>query len=151
MTPIAQDEDLEPDAFREAVMAELLRHNIAEVTIVFDGSGDEGQIESITCTQLDGNKGSLDFPAKIPGTTITGGEPVWNPLSRRYVTEPVDRPSTMVKILDEWAYELLDETGVDWVNNEGGYGEIVISPATNSICCTMNTRIIDTETSCHEL
>jgi hypothetical protein len=151
MTPSAQDEDLEPDAFREAVMNELLRHDIAEVTIVFDGSSDEGQIESITCTQRDGSKGSLDFPAKIPGTIIPGGETVWNPLSGRYATEPVDRPSTMAKVLDEWAFELLDETGVDWVNGEGGFGEIVIAPATNLIRCTMNARIIDTETSRHEL
>jgi hypothetical protein len=144
-------ENHNPDTFRAAVMAELVCHGIAEVTITFDGSGDEGQIESIGCTKLDGTEGSLDFAVNIPGKVISAGARVWNSQSRQYVTEPSDRSLTMAEVLDEWSYELLDQTGVDWVNNEGGCGEIIITPAANSIRCDMHARFIDTVSSHHEL
>lgn len=132
-------------------MRALLRHDIAEVIIEFDGAGDEGQIERIRCTRLDGSEGSLEFPSDIPGTMIPAGTRVWNSQARQYVTQPTDRPAAMAHVLDEWGYELLDATGVDWVNNEGGFGAIVISPAENAIRCDMNQRFVAIASSQHEL
>jgi hypothetical protein len=149
MTTLAQSQD--PNAFRAAIMAELLQHGIAEVTIEFDGSGDEGQVSNICCTTLSGSTTLLTFPSNIPGQTIAAGERIWDCIAYEYVTQTADRPATMREVLDAWCYELLDHAGVDWVNNEGGYGEIVIKPATNSVCCHMNARIIDSIYSEHEL
>ncbi|MBQ0819069.1 hypothetical protein KBI52_02240 [Microvirga sp. HBU67558] len=149
MTTLAQSQD--PKAFRAAIMAELLQLGIAEVTIEFDGSGDEGQISDICCTTVSGNASSLTFPSNIPGQTIAAGERIWDSTAYKYVTQTADRPATMREVLDAWCYGLLDHAGVDWVNNEGGYGEIVIKPAVNSVRCHMNARIIDSIYSEHEL
>jgi len=145
------DAALEADAFRPAMMKALKLNGIAEVIIEFDGCGDEGQVQGISCTKLDGSEGSLEFPSSIPGTTITAGASVWSSQRGRYVVEPDDRSSTMAELLDRWTYLLLDKTGVDWVNNEGGYGEIVIIPATDTIECHINQRFIGTVASHHEL
>jgi hypothetical protein len=151
MTTPTQSEDYDPDAFRAAVMSELLGHDIAQVTIEFDGGSDEGQVERIRCEKLDGSEGSLEFATNIPGKVVPAGTRAWDSATLRYVTEPVERPATMAEVLDGWSYELLDTTGVDWVNNEGGFGEIVITPATNAIHCDMNVRFIDSEAGRHEL
>jgi hypothetical protein len=145
------DRSLDPDAFRNAVMTELVQRDIAEVVIEFDGCGDEGQIDSMHCTKVDGTEGSLEFPSNIPGTRVSAGSMIWNHRASKYVNEPVDRPAMMADILDEWAYELLQQTGVDWINNEGGYGQILIVPSADLIECTMHARFIDSITSHHEL
>jgi hypothetical protein len=145
------DDSLDAATFRTAVMTELIQRDIAEVTIEFDGCGDEGQIESMHGTKVDGSEGSLEFPSDISGTRISAGATVWNHKASKYVTESADRPSTMAEILDEWAYELLQQTGINWIDGEGGYGQILIVPSANLIECTMHARFIDSETSHHEL
>lgn len=132
-------------------MHELLQHRISTVTIEFDGSGDEGQIDRIRCIMLDDSEGSLAFPSAIPGTMIPAGATVWDSRQRQYVTQPVERPATMAEVLEDWAYKLLDRTGVDWVNNGGGFGEIVITPATDTIECDVNQRFIDVISTHREL
>ena len=48
-------------------------------------------------------------------------------------------------------YDLLEETGVDWYNNEGGFGDIYIDLDPLSIKIDMNTRYIQTHADCFEL
>jgi hypothetical protein len=57
----------------------------------------------------------------------------------------------MAEVLDAWSYRLLNKTDVDWVNGDGGCGEIVITPATDAIHCEMNVRFTDFHTSTYEL
>src|SRR3954454_22088958 len=139
-----QDEQIEAiqveeDELRSAVLAKLIENGVAEVRIEFDGSGDEGQIEDITCTKADGTPGALDWPCDIPGkVTHAAASESFIPSNKTPSEE--SRPMTMHELLDEWAYELLVEVGLDWVNNDGGYGEIVITPADDAIRCEMNIR-----------
>lgn len=151
MTDQAQNVDEEQDPIRMAIMAELQQQGVAKVTIEFDGSCDEGQIDDITCMMLDGSDGSLDFAANIPGKTIPAGARTWSSKARAYITETSDRPATMAEVLDEWAYDLLEETSVDWVNGDGGFGEIIIIPAANLIVCDMNRRYTATQSCTHHL
>ncbi len=135
-------EEVQGDDLRSAILARLTEEGIGEVRIGFDGCGDEGQIESITGTKVDGTPGSLDWPCNVPGRTervINGGG-----ISRAGVTDPLEisRPMSMSELLDDWAYELLDAVGLDWVNNEGGFGEIIILPAENVVRCEMNSRLV---------
>lgn len=37
----------------------------------------------------------------------------------------------LYELLENWAYELLEKTGVDWYNNDGGYGEIIFDMTEN--------------------
>ena len=57
-------------------------------------------------------------------------------------------------VLVSWAYKLLDETGEDWVNNEGGYGSITVRGFQKEkleVVTDMNVRVITNENSQHEM
>ena len=57
-------------------------------------------------------------------------------------------------MLETWAYKLLDETGEDWVNNEGGYGSITVTGFQKEkleVVTDMNVRVLSRETSQHEM
>jgi hypothetical protein len=48
-------------------METLAAHDITEVVIEFDGGGDEGQVDDITCTCAeDGRQDDLNWPCGIP-------------------------------------------------------------------------------------
>ncbi len=143
-------QEVDDDDLRRAVIARLVEEGIAEVRIEFDSSCDEGQIEDITCTTVDGAPGLLGWPCGIAGK-VTSGQDSKPFITRENTPTEECRPMTMHELLDEWSYELLNEVGLDWVNNDGGYGAIVITPGENSIRCEMNIRFVDAEYSEHEL
>jgi hypothetical protein len=149
--PLTADDDLEPQALRAAIMKGLIENGIAKVTITFDGYGDDGQIEEITCTKSDGSKGTLEFPANISGKSATADSKVWDSGMRQYVPQVPDHTLTMAQVIDDWAWEVIAEAGVDWINGEGGFGEMVVTPATDSIECEINQRVTEVETTHHEL
>ena len=151
MPPGAQRQNRNSDQFRLAVMDELRRHDVAEAIIEFDGSGDEGQVQSISCKMLDGSIGTLDFPSSIPGEIIPAGTSIWDRGAGVYISHSSSRPATMAEILDEWSYELLSQIDGLWQDNLGSYGQIVIIPAANAIRCDQHRRFLDTETAHHEL
>ncbi|HEV2559320.1 MAG TPA: hypothetical protein VGU45_11890 [Microvirga sp.] len=142
--------DLKGEKLRAAVMAKLVERGVVEVRIEFDGCGDEGQVDEIVAVRTDGVTDLLDWPCEIPGKMMGVGR-VWDPKHRTMVLLDAPRPMTMYDLLDAWAFDLLEETGVDWVNNEGGFGEIVIDPVEDSISCEMNQRYVTHQTSEHEL
>lgn len=53
------------------------------------------------------------------------------------------------KIVKEYAYLALEEMPYDWVNNEGGWGELEINMYEGTVCCKYNQRIESSEY--HEL
>ncbi|MBM6583841.1 hypothetical protein ILT44_26940 [Microvirga sp. BT689] len=142
----AQTEDL-----RTAILKRLTENDIAEAHIEFDGYGDEGQVQDISGTKADGTPGSLDWPCDIPGKVkqTVGGTPGGGTGTTGAMEE--SRSMTMRELLDDWAYELLESVGVDWINEDGGYGEVIIIPSEDVVRCEMNVRITDSEYSEHEL
>jgi hypothetical protein len=135
---------------RTTVLVKLAKHGIGEVRIEFDGSGDDGQIDSITCTTVNGQAGSLEWPCEIPETILSSSDVSWSTCHAWIDSGGELQFSRMRSLLEDWAYALLDQTGVDWVNEDGGYGTIVIVPAEDAIRCEINTRFVDIETSEHE-
>lgn len=87
---------------KKALIEEFRRLGINKVDIDFDGSGDSGSIHSIIFDPSE--RQTLD-----DGT----GEP---PIERNY--------GDLYQRVENWAYQWLEGTGVDWYNNEGGFGTI---------------------------
>lgn len=75
---------------------------VMKVTASFDGSGDSGQVSDITIEGFAGDAKKV-FPPELDGQSL-----------RFFVGEFID--------------QLLDESGYDWYNDDGGYGEITITP-----------------------
>lgn len=117
----------------EKLFAHLKLLNVYSFTLDFDGSGDDGQIHQINF--LDSEGVYMD----IPEDSIT-----WV-----YNEERGEEQVSLYKCAEDLGYQMLDESGHDWYNNDGGYGEITISlddgtgkPSANM---NMNIRYVDTD------
>jgi hypothetical protein len=75
-----------------------------------------------------GDSGQID---DISGKDVNGDE--------------VKVPENVAKIVEAYAYDALDSIPYDWVNNEGGWGELYIDMQDGSIRCEYNQRIETSE------
>jgi len=119
--------------------AQLKELGVTDVTFEFEGGGDEGQIEEV----LTEPKVSLAVP-------FLGNEVA----SDLFIKDGYQEYADLRDVLESWAYKLLDETGEDWVNNEGGYGSITVTGFQKEkleVVTDMNVRIVQDENSQHEM
>jgi len=75
-----------------------------------------------------GDDGYID---EVFATTVTGAG---NPLSQETET-----------LIEEWAYDVLDAVGVDWYNNEGGFGTITVLPQEKRYTFEVNINVSESE------
>lgn len=119
--------------------AQLKELGVTDVTFEFEGGGDEGQIEEV----LTEPKVSLAVP-------FLGNEVAKD----LFTIDDYQQYADLRDVLESWAYKLLDETGEDWVNNEGGYGSITVTGFQKEkleVVTDMNVRIVQNENSQHEM
>ena len=119
--------------------AQLKELGVTDVTFDFQGGGDEGQIEEVT-TEPKVNTSCPFLGNEVAKDLFMEGE------HQIY--------ADLRDVLETWAYKLLDETGEDWVNNEGGYGSITVTGFQSEkleVMTDMNVRIVTDENSTHEL
>lgn len=136
-------------ANRAMMMAALLRCGVATMTVHFDGGGDSGQINDIEVNWLlNGTDRTLkDIP--LGNKLKQAGGQTWNGTRWETIWREKDGASVQ-DVVEEVAYSALSATDVDWVNNDGGYGEITIVPAEDTIKIDMYARITSSEYSEHE-
>ena len=119
--------------------AQLKDLGVTEVTFEFEGGGDQGQIEDV-----------LTEPKVNTSCPFLGNE-----VARDLFTKDGHQLYADLRdVLETWAYTLLDETGEDWVNNEGGWGSITVTGFQKEkleVVTDMNIRIINSENTTHEM
>jgi hypothetical protein len=93
------------------LFAQLKLLNVNSFEIEFDGSGDSGQIEGVTF--YDSSIEVMDIPEDTISWVYTA-----------YGQEPKETKVTLHKAIEDLGYSMLDESGHDWYNNDGGYGTI---------------------------
>ena len=98
--------------------------NITEVE--YDGSGDDGQIDSIRAYNEDGQEISLNS----------------HPFSFGEGDAAVSYDS-LEDFIDNFAWDVLGTYHDGFVNNDGGYGTLTINVAAGTITLTHNDRFID--------
>ena len=116
---------------------------VTEVVVSFDGSGDSGQIDS---TDILG----IDKPEEVNITLI--GEPrhVFNrELNAWEVTPAKDEVFNLIDGVNSVVYDALELSGVDWYNNDGGYGEWTWSQK-DGLELSVHIRIIQTDLEHYE-
>ena len=72
-------------------------HNISKIEIEYNGGGDDGCVDEVRFEDIDGNKINVDMNHEV--------EHAWDDLLYNMVSDNV-----------EW----------DWINNDGGYGQMII-------------------------
>lgn len=121
------------------VLPVLRQQGIETVTVCFNGEGDSGSIDDIYYTPSERADEVKALPVKHFGTSTYFDEGQW----RRQAGL---RQSTMNEALDELTYDYLEETGVDWYNNDGGYGELVIDAQAGTVSLNVQVRYTNTST-----
>ena len=94
-------------------MGKLKDHGVAKVIANFDGQGDDGEVYDITFYDFDGN----------------------------YVN--YKKCSALEDFIYDKIEELVGSYGGDWVNNDGGYGNLTINVKDKVINGNYNQRTVD--------
>lgn len=120
----------------QRVLPVLRAHGVESVTVIFDGGGDSGSIEDISFTP--------DFDDQDILVGITQCSRVFE--GGQWVTQIHERDVSLEDALTEITNDYLSETGVDWCNCEGGYGDLTIDVEEGTVILDVNVR--HTNTSC---
>jgi len=121
------------------VLPILQGNGIEKVTVSFNGEGDSGSIEEILYEPRENEETLKDLPVEYISTSSFFDDGQWSRNARPEL-------STLNEALDALTYDYLEETGVDWYNDNGGYGELIIDVQNGTVSLEVNVRFTDTTT-----
>jgi hypothetical protein len=114
----------------------LRDHGVETVTVTFDGSGDEGSINDIAYTP--------HAIAEAARAVAVAFETVSSHFEDgRWITVAEPAQGSLDDALEALTDDYLEETGVDWYNDDGGFGELVIDVREGTVALEVNTRYIN--------
>lgn len=121
------------------VLPILQAHNVPSVEVSFDGSGDSGSIHTIwySTPELSEAVGKIAVQTIINERYLDDGD--WK--TRTALTQ-----TTMSDAIESLTYDFLDTTGVDWYNNDGGFGRLEIDVANGTVNLEIDTRYTQSTT-----
>ena len=114
---------------------------VQSVVVSFDGSGDSGAIDSI-----------FYLPQRIyelPDITVEHVVTSQQFDDGRWIRQREVEAVSMNKAIDALTYEYLEETQIDWYNNDGGYGELVIDVTDGTVSLEVNVRYTESVNEFH--
>jgi hypothetical protein len=119
-----------------AVLAALREHGVEGVSVDFEGSGDSGAIENIEMHPMERDCNEAEFTGVCMEVEIgtDGPRQRWR-----------ECRMTIEEGIKEAVYGYLEETNVNWYDNEGGYGEAYIDVAAGEVSISVNCRVIESE------
>ena len=123
------------------LMPHLRARGVEQVTVLFEGSGDSGSIDDVLF------KGG---PSDLPAERIawTRQETVWQ--DGAWIEVETDAPLTFREVIESACLDWLNETGVDWYNNDGGFGELEIDVQAETVSLDVSTRFTQSETAYYQ-
>ena len=132
---------LEAEVFpvnKASLFAALASAGITAVTVIFDGSGDDGQLESVTATDV--NEQTVEFPeGKIDFQEVNLEGPA-----------VVSEPRTAREIVEIMTYDLLEQHHRGWEDGDGAYGDFTFDTAERTISLDYNERFTGSNNTQHE-
>ena len=128
------------DSNREILFDILAREKVDKVTVQFEGSGDDGSLES------------SDLPDKIKKMVVKGSKvsqgTVWHPTGE--TTQKWKEDCTVEEIVQSLCYEVLELTHGGWENNDGAYGEFNFDVKERTAHLDFNERYTESELYEHD-
>ncbi|MEO0510825.1 MAG: DUF6878 family protein [Verrucomicrobiota bacterium] len=110
----------------------LRKHEINMINVSFDGCGDSGSIDRIS---FDPAEADDIQNAKI---SYLKSQSQFEDGTWLHTTSEVE--GRVEEAIEELTYDYLEETGVDWYNDDGGFGELVIDVRKGIVEYYVNTR-----------
>jgi len=119
------------------ILPTLQELGVTEVEVYFDGGGDSGCIEDVTF---------------LPGEVQTGRVSVEivrriNKLvDNKFVQSEERQRVSLVDAIENITYDYLEESGTNWVDNEGGFGYLNIDVAAATVRLSVDYRYMESRT-----
>jgi hypothetical protein len=123
-------------ANKAALFAVLARSAVTQVVVTFDGTGDSGQIDTITAMT-----GDKECP--LPADQVSFLHLVAS------ATEPEPQPLSIERAIETLAYQYLEGAQPGWENNDGAFGEFQFDVATQIVTLDFNGRYTSYDASQH--
>jgi len=120
-------------ANKAALFDALAAYGIAVVVVTFDGGGDSGQIEEVTAFNADND------PVELPGGTVDATQVTFD---TQAVTTAQETPRAVIENL---AYDLLEQKHSGWGNDDGAFGEFTFTVADRTVVLGFNSRYMTSE------
>ncbi|NKB55087.1 MAG: hypothetical protein GKS00_02020 [Alphaproteobacteria bacterium] len=114
----------------------LRQHGVEGITVSFDGSGDEGAIDDIRCD------GATIDPR---GVHVEIVQAVRRFEDGQWVSTRELHRVSIADAVHDLTDDYLEETSVDWYNNEGGYGNLLIDVARGTVTLDICVRCIQAD------
>lgn len=115
------------------VLPFLREHDVSEVRVEFDGGGDSGSIQAVHY-DVDG------FDENGIYLEVTEVQQVFNEDERRWINIRIESHKPLRKAIRELTYDYLSESNVDWYNDSGGFGELVIKVDEGTVSLEVSAR-----------
>jgi hypothetical protein len=123
---------------KDTLLTQLNLLGARRVFVEFRGGGDDGQVEGVYY------KDKHDDMHDIPTDMMS-----WTKMT--YGTQaPETKNTSLVDVLEDLCYRALDQTGLDWYNNEGGQGQLVIDFTDTPTSIMLNVGINTMTTDDHD-
>lgn len=135
----------------EIMMNDLARDGFLKAVVYFDGCGDSGSIESVNFYKVQG-QAVIDLAVLHSDTLKTKKYPIvcsdtsYDQATQSWKRKDEDKLCDATELIEHIAYEKLDESGIDWYNNDGGFGEVTFYFDNKEIELDMNQRYTEVST-----
>ena len=122
-----------------ALTTQLKMLGVATVGIVFSGAGDNGEVEAVYLHNA--NDEVVDMQTDMVAWT-----------KQVYGEQKPETKQVMLRdALEDIGYRVLDETGMDWYNNDGGQGTVYLKVDSGEVFTVrVDMEINITQTEDHE-
>lgn len=104
---------------KEAVIKYCAHYEVGKITLDYNGSGDDGQIENVTCFDAAGNE--MEIPDD--NNQIESFYNVWSSTKGESAKSKM---GSFLDLVEQLAYSTLCQNYGGWEINEGSYGTITI-------------------------
>ena len=121
------------------ILDQLREAGAKEVFICFDGAGDSGAIDGVYIYKKDRVRMDPTFEVSYAISSLR-----WEGDKR--IEEVKVESFPVAEALENFCYEVLEETGIDWYNNDGGYGHMKITLDPVEIKLEVNERYTEVTT-----
>ena len=122
----------------KAILRLCKEKGATEIVVRFDGSGDSGSIDEVYIDL----KEPLIVEYDEESTRYDGD---------KWVTTSTTKQVQLRDALEQITYDMLEKTGIDWYNNDGGYGELNVDLVQGTIQLEVNSRYTEVTTDTFEL
>jgi hypothetical protein len=129
---------------RVAFIAAMKIHGVAKALAEFSGSSDSGQVDEVTFLGLDGSHVEMD------DTQLNWVRDVSSHVNGEWTSVTEEAKLSAAAIVEQMCYDALEETGLDWYNNDGGQGEFTIDFTTIPPAITLDVSTNYMQTDEHE-